>query len=195
MSTRAMSIGRRSSTASRAIPSRTSIVGVIGQLRDALTRHGVAEPSYWHDLLTVAEMHFDSTAPLAAIGQAVLANQGNREHLVILYLALINRTDAAPRDICVAELVCLSTFRKWERTARSPLVDFPRIVQQTWRGIAKDRAFLLNTPSLLREALDEYTTPTVANAARMLVVAQAATGLRLDTPSLMFLNETSKLSF
>jgi len=168
------------------------IVNLIEQLKAAFSNNQLAEPSHWQDLLNLAETHFDPTASLASIGQTIAASQGQTERLTILYLALINHPDAAPRDICGAEVVCLSAFKSWEPMARSPLVDFATVVHRSWQEIVRDRAFALNAPRLLRKALDENAAPSVPNAARILMVAQAATATRLDRSLHEFLARTAE---
>jgi hypothetical protein len=163
--------------------SLAEIAAVIHQLQLAFATRETVEPAHWHELLQLAETHFSAGIGIDTIKRTLATKSEQNEPLMILYLALMSHPDASPRDICGAQIVCLAAFKSWQPIARSPVVDLSSVIQRTWREIAAERAFLLSGPRLLRNTLAEHTEASLANAARILLAAQTATGTKLD-PSL-----------
>ena len=101
--------------------------------------------------------------------------------LLVLYLTLMNHPDASPGDICGAQAVSLSVCKEYERIARTPVADLATVIQFSWQKITQDRAFTLSAPRLIRDTLSKCVEPSIPNAARILLSAQASTGAKLDS--------------
>ena len=66
-----------------------------------------------------------------------------------------------------------------------------RVPSRTACQAAQDRAFTLGSPKLIRDTLPRCTDPSIPNAARILLSAQAATVAKLDSALHQFLTTTA----
>ena len=157
----------------------SDIVELVERLGAAFRSHSTAEPAYWSQLFELAKNHFRLGVGVGAIRRKISETPRQAEPLLVLYLALMNHPDASPSDICGAQVVSLSTLKDYEPMARAPVIDLARVIQSSWGKIADERAFSLSAPKLIRDTLSQYTAPTIPNATRILLSAQAATGTKL----------------
>ena len=173
--------------------SHSDILKLIHGLEVAFSNcsHSTAEPAHWKQLLQLAETHFRVSVPVDTIMQKIGETPRDYGPLLVLCLALMNHPDALPRDICSAQAVSLSVCKEYERMARTPVADLATVIQLSWQKITQDRAFTLSAPRLIRDTLSKCVEPTIPNAARILLSAQASTGVKLDRALHQFLATTA----
>ena len=173
--------------------SNSEILKLVHRLEVAFSNcsHSTAEPAYWKQLLQLAETHFRDGVPVDTIMRQIAESPSRYEPLLVLYLTLIKHPDALPRDICGAQTMSLFVCKNYEPFARAPVAVLAAVIQLSWRTIVQDRAFTLGTPKLIRDTLPRCTDPSVPNAARILLSAQAAAGAKLDSALHQFLRTTA----
>src|SRR5262249_21229096 len=143
----------------------------MASLRSALAQADLEEPERWLQLIDLAETSFVGDLSAYEIRQAIDGGSHNLPALTVLHLALMHSPGSSLEDVCGAQIVCLTTFKKSQIWTTQSLNDVAAHVVIFWHDAVLRRSFALRGPSAFRQAIEGLDTPTPANAARILLAA------------------------
>ncbi len=146
------------------------------QMRDVLRRRpDIEDTERW---LRLVDLAFDAvTGPMSAhdIRELIKSHSDDTPTLVTLYLSLMRSPGASLEEVCGSQVLCLTTFRTYQTWVSSAMDDLARYVFAFWHRASNERRFALVGPTVFKKAIEGVLTPTVPNAARILLAALAAT--------------------
>jgi hypothetical protein len=166
---------------------------LLAELRDALTEQkaNVEDLSYWLQVVESTEAVIRAV-PVMDIRAAVQRHSNDTRLLLIDYLALMRSPSATLSDVCGSQIVCLTTFSRNRTWLTSVLADLPVVIIDFWREAAKSRAYSMSGPALFRRTMEGITEYTIQNAARVLLAAYVATGIRASSDLIESLSKMAR---
>jgi len=137
----------------------------------------------WETLLGYFEMALKPETRRQDIIEIIKALDNDQFYeRIMIYMALANRDDVPYQELATLQAMTLSSFASLKSFDSGPIRSISRRIISRWRKEVTDRGFRINRPIILRSTLDQIpeNSREVADAARVLLSTEAATGVRFS---------------
>ena len=110
------------------------------------------------------------------------SNDLNNQERITLYIARAIHPQRTPSDMSAAHAVVLTHLTTPQPSNHSVVANVVRWIIRSWQHETETRAFRLNSPGLLRTALETMSVDSakVSDAARVVLASEAVSGTQFD---------------